>query len=121
MEQNLNNEETKLQYNSFNDKLNNTYEEISNSIKIRTRCNRYKLGEKPNKCFFNLEKSQACQNILHKFCSETQEITDLTKINSYFLLLCKSLYRKTFIKAVIKLLEKPNIDKRYELRSKKYI
>ena len=30
----------------------------------------------------NLEKNQAYQNILRKICSETQEITDLTKINT---------------------------------------
>ena len=30
----------------------------------------------------NLEKSRACQNILRKICTETQEITDLTKINT---------------------------------------
>ena len=30
----------------------------------------------------NLEKSRACKNILRKICSETQEITDLTKINT---------------------------------------
>ena len=30
----------------------------------------------------NLEKSRACQNILRKTCTETQEITDLTKINT---------------------------------------
>ena len=35
-----------------------------------------------NKYFLNLEKSWACQNILCKICSKTQEITGLTKINS---------------------------------------
>ena len=30
----------------------------------------------------NLEKNQACQNIQRKICSETQGITDLTKINT---------------------------------------
>ena len=32
----------------------------------------------------NLEKSRTCQNILRKICSETQEITDLPKINTAF-------------------------------------
>ena len=48
LKQNLNNEETKLQYNSFKDELNDIYEEISNGIKIRSRCNWYELGEKSN-------------------------------------------------------------------------
>ena len=57
LEQNLNNEEAKLQYNSFKDELNDIYEEISNGIKIRSRCNWYELGEKSNKYLLNLEKS----------------------------------------------------------------
>ena len=80
LEQNLNNEEAKLQYNSFKDELNDIYEEISNGIKIRSRCNWYELGEKSNKYLLNLEKSRAHKNILRKICSETLEITDLTKI-----------------------------------------
>ena len=56
LEQNLNSEETKLQYNRFKDELNDIYEEISNGIKIRSRCNRYELGEKSNKYFLNLKK-----------------------------------------------------------------
>ena len=43
LEQNLNNEETKLQYNSFKDELNDIYEEKSNGIEIRSRCNWYEL------------------------------------------------------------------------------
>ena len=46
--QNLNNEEKKLQYNSLKDELNDIYEEISNGVKIRSRCNWYELGEKSN-------------------------------------------------------------------------
>ena len=82
LDQNLNNEETKLQYDSFKDELNDIYEEISNNIKIWTRCNWYELREKSNKYYLNLERSRACQNILRKICSETQEITDLRNMNS---------------------------------------
>ena len=58
------------------------YKKISNGIKINSSCNWYKLGEKSKKYFLNLEKNRACQNILCKICSATQEITDLTKINT---------------------------------------
>ena len=54
MEKNVNNEEIKLQYNSFKDKLNDIYEEISNGIKIRSRYNWYELGEKSNKCLLKV-------------------------------------------------------------------
>ena len=58
------------------------YEEITNLIKLRSRCNWYELGEKANKYFSSEEKNRVCQNILRHICSVTQEITDLTKINS---------------------------------------
>ena len=45
MQQKLSNEETKLQYNTFKEELNDIYEEISNGIKIRNRCNWYERGE----------------------------------------------------------------------------
>ena len=59
------------------------YEEITNVIKLRSRCNWYELGEKANKYFLSEEKNRVYQNILHHICSVTQEITDLTKINSH--------------------------------------
>ena len=69
----------KIQYNSFKDEWNDIYEQISNGIKIRRRCNWYELAKKSIKYFLNLQKSQGCQNILCKICSETQEITDTTR------------------------------------------
>ena len=69
----------KIQYNSFKGEWNDIYEQISNGIKIRRRCNWYELAKKSIKYFLNLQKSQGCQNILCKICSETQEITDTTR------------------------------------------
>ena len=40
------------------------------------------LQETKYRKLFFLEKSRACQNILRKVCSETQEIADLTKIST---------------------------------------
>ena len=88
MEQNVSNEEAKLQYNSFKDESNDIHEEI------RSRCNWYELGEKSNKCFLNLEKSRACKSILCNIYSETQEITDLTKINTAIFYFCANLFKE---------------------------
>ena len=95
LEQNWNNEQTKLQHHSFKDQLNDTYEEISIGIKIRSRCNWYQLDEKPNKYFLNLEQSRACQNNLRKICSKAQEITDLTKIYTAIFDYYANHYKKT--------------------------
>ena len=61
----LNNEEQNYNKNTFKEELNDIYEEISNGIKIKSRCNWYELGEKPNKYFLNLEKSRACEEELN--------------------------------------------------------
>ena len=121
LEQNLNYEGTQLQYNSFKDKLNDIYEEISNGIKIRSRSNWYELGEKSNKYFLNLEKSRACQNILHKICSKTQEITDLTKINTTIFDFFANLFKeklKTNGESLNNFLNDLSIPSLSELRSK---
>ena len=90
LEKNLENEETKIQYNTFQEELNEIYEDVSKGIKIRSRCNWYELGEKSNKYFLNLEKYRASQNVLHKICVESQEITNLQNVNSA---ICEFFYK----------------------------
>ena len=46
LEQNVSNDEAKEQYNTYRVEMNETYDEISNSIKIRSKCDWYKFGEK---------------------------------------------------------------------------
>ena len=38
LEQNLNNDEAKEQYNAYRDKINEIYDGISNGIKFRSKC-----------------------------------------------------------------------------------
>ena len=45
------------------------YDKISNNIKIRSKCDWYKFGEKSNKLFLTMEKRQATQNIVWKVLS----------------------------------------------------
>ena len=54
---------------------------IRNSIKIRSKCDWYKFGEKSNKFFLTIEKRRATQNTVRKVLSNEQEINDLSKIN----------------------------------------
>ena len=46
LEQNVSNDEAKEQYNTYRVEMNETYDEISSSIKIRSKCDWYKFGEK---------------------------------------------------------------------------
>ena len=69
LEQNLSNDEAKEQYNAYRGEINEIYNEISNGIKIRSKCDWYKFGEKSNKLFLTMEKRQATQNIVWKVLS----------------------------------------------------
>ena len=55
LEQNLSNDEAKEQYHAYRGEINEIYDEISNGIKIRSKCDWYKFGERFNK-FFLLQK-----------------------------------------------------------------
>ena len=51
LEQNLSNDEAKEPYNARRDEINEIYDEISNGIKIKSKCDWYEFGEKSNKFF----------------------------------------------------------------------
>ena len=92
LEQNLSNDETKEQYNAYRGEINEIYNEISNGIKIRSKCDWYKFGEKSNKFFLTIEKRRATQNTVRKVLPNEQEITDLSKINTHIYQLYQQLY-----------------------------
>ena len=79
----MSNNEAKEQYNAYLGEINEISDEISSSIKIRSKCDWYEFGEKLNKFFLTTEKRRAMQNIVHKVLSNEQELTDLSKINTY--------------------------------------
>ena len=92
LEQNLSNDEAKEQYNAYRGEINEIYNEISNGIKIRSKCDWYKFGEKSNKFFLTMEKRRATQNTVRKMLSDEQEITDLSKINTHTYRFYQQLY-----------------------------
>ena len=62
LEQNLSNDKAKEQYNAYRGEINEIYNEISNGIEIRSKCDCYEFSEKPNKFFLTIEKRRATQN-----------------------------------------------------------
>ena len=50
------------EYTETNEKLEKMYQEKTNGLRIRSKCDSYKHGEKSSKFFLNLEKSRAFQN-----------------------------------------------------------
>ena len=92
--QNLNCDENLEQYGIYKNKLNDIYNDISNSIKIRTKCNWYDIGEISNKFFLNLEANRATQCVVRKVISNEQEITDISKMNNHILEFYLNLFKE---------------------------
>ena len=92
LEQNLSNDEAKEQYNAYRGEINENYNEISNGIKLRSKCAWYEFGEKSNKFFLTIEKRQVTQNTVQKVLSNEHEITDSSKINTHIYQFYQQLY-----------------------------
>ena len=67
LEQNLNCDENLEQYGIYKNELNEIYNDISNCIKIRSKCDWYEFGEKSNKFFLNLETNCTTQSVVKSF------------------------------------------------------
>ena len=94
LEQNLSNDEAKEQYNAYRGEINEIYDDMSNGIKIRSKCDWYEFGEKSNEFSLTLKKRRAKQNIVRKVLSYEQEITDLSKVKPHIYQFYQHLYNK---------------------------
>ena len=70
------------------EKLDKIYQEKTNGIRIRSKCNWYEHGEKSSKIFLNLENSRAVQNQIQNVLNDNIEINNQKDINKelYFIL-----------------------------------
>ena len=77
-----------------NEKLDKIYQEKTNGIRIRSKCNWYKHGEKSSKLFLNLEKSRAVQNQIRNILIDNIEINNQKDINKELYLYYKNLFNE---------------------------
>ena len=82
------------EYIETNEKLDKIYQEKANGIRIRSKCNWYKHGEKSSKFFLNLEKSRAVQNQIRNVLIDNIEINNQKDINKELYLYYKNLFNK---------------------------
>ena len=68
-------------YLDYKNKLEQTYNEKANGVKIRSKCEWYEFEEKSTKCFLNLEKQHALLNQVRTLLCGEKEVTDKHKIN----------------------------------------
>ena len=67
------------QYITCKSKLDQLYNEKTNSVRIRSKCDWYEYGEKSTRFFLNLEKIWAQQNNIRNILKNGKENTDQKK------------------------------------------
>ena len=66
LQQNIINEAKFNEYKTANDELQNIYDDIVTGVKIRSKCNWYRYGQKSTKYFLNLKKQKAVNGTAKK-------------------------------------------------------
>ena len=66
LQQNIINEAKFNEYKTANDELQNIYDDIVTGVKIRSKCNWYRYGQKSTKYFLNLKKQKAVNGTVKK-------------------------------------------------------
>ena len=92
MESNVNKHE---EYNDCKTQLEQIYKIKANGIKIRSKCEWYKLGEKSPKLFLNLEKSRAILGQVRTVINNAKEANDETETSNHIYSFFNYLYRET--------------------------
>ena len=63
-------------------RLEEVYETKANGVKIRSKCDWFKYGEKSSKFFLNLEKNRFVQSRIRKLIIEEKELTEQNESNN---------------------------------------
>ena len=82
MKKNLSTEENQWLYGKYKRDLEEIYDNIAEDIRIRSRYQWYKEGEKSSKFFLNFEKFNGTQSQVRMIIVNDEEITDSNKIQN---------------------------------------
>ena len=82
-----------FEYISCKCKLDPFYEEKTNGISIRSKCDWYEYSEKSTKFFLNLEKTQAHQKKIRNILINGKEITDQKEVNNELFAFYNNLFK----------------------------
>ena len=99
LEQNIINEDKFNEYKTAKGELETFYDNIATGVKIRSKCDWYKYGEKSTKYFLNLEKQKAVNGTVKKIIKDHIEITDQLKIQHELRMFYEQLFKKTICNA----------------------
>ena len=76
------------------EKLDKIYQQKTNGVRIRSKCNWYEHGEKSSKFFLNLEKSRSVQNQIRNILIAYTKINNQNDINKELYLYYKNLFNE---------------------------
>ena len=93
LEKNLD-EDNLSKYNSIENELDVIYDHITEGMRIRSKCNWYKRGEKSKHFFLNLEKQRGSQSTIKKLVVDDKEITNQTLISERIREFYETLFKK---------------------------
>ena len=79
-------------YLDYKNKLEQTFEEKANGVKIRSKCEWCEFGEKFSRFFLNLEKQHPLLNQVRTVLCDGKEVTDKHKTNQELECFYKSLF-----------------------------
>ena len=91
LETDLKNYQTSQKYLDCKSKLDEIYSKKADGVRIRSKTDWYKSGEKSNKFFLNLEKTRASQGLIRALVKNEKEINDPIEINTEIQLFYKKL------------------------------
>ena len=91
-------DETRKEYEDCKDRLESFYNNITKSLILRSKAEWYRIGEKSNKYFYNLEKTNKSKTHIRSLIIDSNEthdqVTIMRKLNTYY----SSLYSRKSIK-----------------------
>ena len=93
LEKNLD-EDNLSKYNSVKNELDVIYDQITEDMRIRSKCNWYEHGEKSKHFFLNLEKQRGSQSTIKKLVVDDKEITNQTLISERIREFYEMLFKK---------------------------
>ena len=100
LESSLDNDACVFEYNQYKKQLERIFENISEGIRVRSRCQWYEEGEKSTKFFLNQEILHVLQGKVRKIIVNSKEITSNSEIRkdlrNYYKALFKNYNLKSF-------------------------
>ena len=89
----------KINLTNIKDEFEHFYDNIATGVKIRSKWNWYRHGNKSTKYFLNLEKQKAVNGTVNKIIKDHMEITDQLKIQHELRMFYEQLFKKTICNA----------------------